>query len=87
MTNRNHIRKFFAEETMTDKQCNKYIQLAFEEKKAKTQSCSLSDSDDDKENSMPKHSLEKKNSFKQSPTVQQEDQVNHQAKEFKRRQR
>jgi hypothetical protein len=40
---------------MTDKQCDKYIQKSFEEKKSKAQPRSLSDSDDDKENSMQKH--------------------------------
>jgi hypothetical protein len=45
---------------MTDKKCNKYIKPAFEAKKLKAQSHSLSDSDDDKENSMPKQSLAKK---------------------------
>jgi hypothetical protein len=44
---------------MTDKQCDKYIKLPFE-KTLKAQSRSLSDSDDDKENSMPKQSLAKK---------------------------
>jgi predicted NodU family carbamoyl transferase len=59
MTNRNHVRKFFTEESMTYKLCDKYIQLAFEEKKAKAQSHSLSDSNDDKEKSMPKQPSKK----------------------------
>jgi hypothetical protein len=60
MTNRNHVRKFYGDESMTDKECNKYIQLAFEGKTSKAQSHTLSDSDDDKENSMPKKSSAKK---------------------------
>jgi hypothetical protein len=49
-----------SDESMTDKECDEYIQEAFEEKKSKAQSRSLSDNDDDKENSMPKQSLGKK---------------------------
>jgi hypothetical protein len=72
---------------MADQHCDKLIQEAFEEKMSKAGSRSLSDSNDDKENAMPKQSLAKTNSFKQSPTVQQEIQVHDQAKEFKRRRR
>jgi hypothetical protein len=60
MTNRNRTREFCADQSMTDKHCNKLIQEAFEEKKSKAQSRSLSDSDDDKENTMPNQPLCKK---------------------------
>jgi hypothetical protein len=53
MTNHNHVRNFYADESMTDIQCDEYIQEAFEEKRSKAQS-HLAVSDDDKENSMSK---------------------------------
>jgi hypothetical protein len=35
MTNRNHVRKFFGDESMTDKEWDKYIRIAFEGKMSK----------------------------------------------------
>jgi hypothetical protein len=52
---------------MTDKHCDKLIQEAFEEKKSKAQSHSLSDSNDDKENSMPNQPLGKKITASSNP--------------------
>jgi hypothetical protein len=81
MNNPNLVRNFFADESMTNKECDESIKIAFYQKMSR----SLCDSDDDKEIAMPKQSLAKNNSFKQSPTVKQEIQVHDQAKEFKRR--
>jgi hypothetical protein len=50
MTNRNVVRNYFADERLTDKECDNKIKRAR----------SLRDSNDDKENAMPKQSLEKK---------------------------
>jgi hypothetical protein len=52
MTNHNHIRKVFGDESMTDKECNELIQVAFKAKKSGAKSRYLPDSNDDKENSM-----------------------------------
>jgi hypothetical protein len=67
MTNRDLVRNFFTDKSMTAKECDTCIQVAFDEKKSRAQSHSLSDSNDDKENAMPKQSLAEKEQLQAIP--------------------